>query len=148
MDAGAMPAEGDAPAAPPKPTRLHPAKGHDNAWWWEGIDRGEILIQKCEECGILRHPPRPMCGECRSTKWGFIASAGSGTIYSYVVIHYPEVPGYEYPLVIAVIDLDEGTRIVANIVDCPFEDIHIGMKVEAGIEEIGGLRIPVFRKVG
>ena len=46
------------------------------------------------------------------------------------------------------LDLDEGTRLVANIVDCPFEEIHIGMKVEASIEELGGVKMPVFRRAG
>ena len=49
--------------APAKPRRLRAPRAHDNGWWWEAVDRGELLIQKCSECGALRHPPRPMCGE-------------------------------------------------------------------------------------
>jgi uncharacterized OB-fold protein/acyl dehydratase len=128
------------------PQRLRPAQGHDNAWWWDGLARGEILIQKCSSCGELRHPPRPMCPHCQSTSWDFIATAGAGTIYSYVVIRYPEVPGYEYPLVIAVVDLEEGTRLVANVEGCTPDDVSIGMPVQAFVEDVGDeLKLPIFR---
>jgi len=131
-----------------KPSRIKPPMGHDNGWWWEAVDRGELMIQKCSGCGTLRHPPRPMCHQCRSLEWEQQASRGTGSVHSHVVMHHPPIPGYDFPVAIALVDLDEGTRIVANIVDCPFEEIQIGMKVEASIEELGGLKIPVFRKVG
>ena len=135
-------------AAPSVPQRIAPPRGHDNGWWWDALDRGELMIQKCSDCGALRHPPRPMCGECRSLRWEEQPARGTGTVHSHVVMHHPPVPGYDFPVAVALVDLDEGTRIVANVVDCPFEDIHIGMKVEASIEELGGLTLPVFRKVG
>jgi uncharacterized OB-fold protein len=134
-------------AAPAAPQRIAAPRGHDNGWWWDAIDRGELMIQKCSSCGTLRHPPRPMCHECRSLEWEEQPSRGTGSVHSHVVMHHPPVPGYGFPVAVGLIDLDEGTRIVANIVDIPFEDIHIGMKVEASIEELGGLKLPVFRKV-
>jgi uncharacterized OB-fold protein/acyl dehydratase len=136
----------DAPsAAPAKPTRLAPPMGHDNAWWWEGIEAGELLIQKCKGCGVLRHPPRPMCGACQSLEWEGVPSAGSGTVHSYTVLHYPKIPGYEFPLPVALVDLEEGTRIVANVVGCSPDEIEIGMKVECRIEEVdGGMKLPFF----
>ena len=140
------PVSTEAGGAPAVPTRLRPAQGFDNAWWWEGIDRREILIQRCVPCRELRHPPRPMCGTCQSTEWDFIASSGVGTIYSYVVIRYPEVPGYEYPLVVAVIDLEEGTRIVANVEGAPPEAVEIGMAVQGFIEKQDDeLSLPIFK---
>jgi uncharacterized OB-fold protein len=132
--------------APARPARIAPPRGPDNGWWWEGIDRGELLIQKCRECGTLRHPPRPMCHVCRSLAWEAQPSAGTGTVYSFVVMRHPPIPGYDFPAAIALVDLAEGTRIVANLVDCPFDEIEIGMPVEARIEELGGLRLPVFRR--
>jgi len=131
--------------APAKPQRIAAPRGHDNGWWWEALDRGELMIQKCSQCGTLRHPPRPMCHVCRSVDWEAQPSSGSGSVYSYVIMHHPPVPGYDFPVAVALIDLDEGTRIVANVVDCPFEDIRIGMKVECRIEELGGVNLPVFR---
>ena len=132
---------------PAKPSRIAPPRGHDNGWWWDAIDRGELLIQKCSGCGTLRHPPRPMCHVCRSLAWETQPSAGTGSVYSFVVMRHPPIPGYDFPVAVALVDLDEGTRIVANLVDCPFDEIAIGMPVEARIEEIGGLRLPVFRRV-
>jgi uncharacterized OB-fold protein/acyl dehydratase len=136
------------PSAPARPGRIAPLRGLDNGWWWEALERGEILIQKCGRCGALRHPPRPMCPECQSTEWGTTPSAGHGSVHSYVVMHHPPMPGYDFPAAIGLIDLDEGMRLVAPLVDCPFEEIHIGMKVEGTIEELGGVKMPVFRRIG
>ncbi|MDX1384706.1 MAG: MaoC family dehydratase N-terminal domain-containing protein, partial [Thermoanaerobaculia bacterium] len=76
-------------AAPAKPQRIRPPKGHDNAWWWDIVDRGELPIQKCNVCGALHHPPRPMCGTCQSTDLGHVVASGRGEVYSYVVMHHP-----------------------------------------------------------
>ena len=135
-------------AAPARPGRIRAPRSFDNGWWWEGVDRGLLLIQKCVECGALRHPPRPMCHKCHSLEWEGIASSGRGSVHSWVVLHHPPIPGYDLPLAIAVIDLEEGTRLVANIVDCPFDEIEIGMPVECSIEEIEeGYRLPLFRRI-
>ena len=132
--------------APAKPKRIRPPKGHDNAWWWDLVDRGELPIQKCNACGALLHPPRPMCGECQSTDLSYALSSGAGSVYSYVVIHHPQFPGYEYPLVAALVELEEGTRIVSNLVGCAPEEVHIGMPVQAHIEQVDdALRLPIFR---
>ena len=141
--------QAEAGGAPAKPQRIRPVRGHDNGWWWEGIESGELFIQKCSSCGALRHPPRPMCPQCQSTEWEREPSAGHGSVHTYTIMHHPQIPGYGFPLAVGLIDLDEGTRIVANIVDCEFDDIHIGMKVECSIEEVddGGLKLPVFRPV-
>lgn len=135
-------------AAPAKPTRMRPLRAHDNDWWWEAVEHGELRIQKCSECGALRHPPRPMCGKCQSLKWESICSGGAGTIYSYVVMHHPPIPGYEYPLPVALVELEEGTRIVSNVIDCDLSELHIGMRVQASIEQVdGGMKLPLFRPV-
>jgi uncharacterized OB-fold protein/acyl dehydratase len=141
-------AEGSEDAVPARPQRLKPALGHDNAWWWDCIEQGELAIQKCAECGVLRHPPRPMCGECQSSEWEYIFSKGRGSIYSYVVIRHPEIPGYSYPLVVAVIELEEGVRYVGNVVDIPSDEVEIGMPVEASIELVDDeMKLPLFRVV-
>jgi uncharacterized OB-fold protein/acyl dehydratase len=135
-----------ASATPSKPKRLEPPLGHDNQWWWEGINRGELLIQKCSKCGTLRHPPRPMCPECQSTEWTGQKAKGRGTVYSYTVLHYPKFPGYEFPLACGLIELEEGTRIVTNIEGCNPSAIKIGMPVTLSIEKMDDtLTLPVFR---
>jgi uncharacterized OB-fold protein/acyl dehydratase len=136
-----------AAAAPARPQRIKPALGHDNAWWWECVEKDELAIQRCRECGVLRHPPRPMCGECQSTGWDHVLSTGEGIIHSYVVIRHPEVPGYTYPLVVAVVDLAEGTRFVGNVVDIDPDEVRIGMAVQAFIERVDDeMKLPVFRR--
>jgi uncharacterized OB-fold protein/acyl dehydratase len=133
-------------AMPAKPKRMRPTLGHDNQWWWEGCDRGEILIQKCSSCGKLRHPARPICCHCQSLEWESIVARGKGTIYSYVVMHYPEIPGYDYPLAVGVIELEEGTRLVANIEGIDHDKLEIGMAVQGAIEAVDDeLNLPIFR---
>jgi uncharacterized OB-fold protein len=131
-------------AEPAKPSRLRPPLGHDNAWWWEGIERGELLIQRCKACGRLRHPPRPMCGACQSLEWEGVRASGRGTLYSFTVLHHPKVPGYDYPLAVALVELEEGTRLVANVAGCEPGALRIGMRLVCRIEETGGLELPVF----
>jgi uncharacterized OB-fold protein len=131
--------------APAKPRRLRAPRAHDNGWWWEGIDRGELLIQKCSQCGTLRHPPRPMCGECRSTKWESVVASGKGTVHSYVIMHHPPIPGYDFPIAVGLIDLEEGTRLVANVVGCELDEVHVGMPVECRIEDVDEeMKLPIF----
>ncbi len=96
-----------APARPPRP---RPAITQDNAFWFEGARAHRLLVQHCTSCGTLRHPPLPACGHCGSLDWDTVESSGRGTLYSYVVVHYPQVPSFEYPLPIGLIELEEGTR--------------------------------------
>lgn len=131
-----------------KPGRIKPPLGHDNAWWWEQAAEGKLVIQRCSGCQTLRHPPRPMCSECRSMEWDFIESSGRGTVNSFTVLHHPQFPGYDYPLSIILVDLEEGTRLTSQLVECDREDIEFGMAVEMLIhEDEDGFKIPVFRPV-
>jgi len=131
-------------SAPAKPPRPKPALTQDNAFFFEGLNEGKLLIQRCTACATLRHPPLPACGKCESLEWDTVESKGSGEIYSFVVVHYPQVPSFDYPLPIALVALDEGTRIVANVSIDP-EHIAIGQRVTARIETFDNdLSLPVF----
>ena len=112
------PADDGGGRAPAKPTRIRSPRGHDNGWWWEAIDEGELMIQKCSDCGALRHPPRPMCGECQSSSWGLdrVLRQGHG-LQLHRSAPSPD-SGLRLPLSGRLIDLEEGTRIVANVVGC------------------------------
>lgn len=121
---------------PELPTRIASPRGHDNKWWWEAVDNGKLLIQRCKSCQTLRHPPRPMCGQCQSIEWDSIESTLEGEVFSFTEMHYPKFPGYQYPLICAVISLSEGTRIVANVVGCEPEDVKIGMKLKGKVEQV------------
>ncbi len=130
-------------------SRIKPTLGIDTEWWWQQAAAGHLAIQRCKACDRLRHPPRPMCGDCRSEEWDFIHSSGRGTVCSYTVLHHPRFPGYEYPLIIVLIDLEEGTRFTAQLIDCEPGQVRFDMPVEMLIQEDpDGFRIPVFRPVG
>lgn len=139
--------EGESKATAQKPSRIKPPMGHDNGWWWEKVaSDGVIPIQRCTSCQKLRHPPRPMCDACGSQGFDAIAASGRATVHTFTVIHYPQFPGYEYPIVSIIVDLEEGERMASTLVDCKPEDVSIGMAVEAVIhEDEDGFKIPFFR---
>ena len=132
-----------------RPPRPRPAITRDNAFWFDGVQQHKLLIQRCTSCQALRHPPGPMCPQCNSLEWDTIESSGRGVLYSFVVNHYPQVPAFDYPLPVGVIELDEGTRLVSNIVECALEDIEVGMPVECTFVAFDEeLTLPQFRPVG
>jgi 3-oxo-4,17-pregnadiene-20-carboxyl-CoA hydratase alpha subunit len=131
-----------------RPLRPRPALTQDNAFWFEGARQHRLLIQRCKHCGTLRHPPRPMCSECRSYEWDVVDATGRGTVYSFVVNHYPQVPAFDYPLAVGLIELEEGTRLVANVIGVEPGEIQVGMRVEVEwVDHDPDLSLPAFRPV-
>ena len=140
------PAPDGATAPDPDPRlRPKPAVNRDNAFFWEGAKQRELRIQSCDKCGTLHFPPMPRCAECGSFDQGFIIASGRGVLYSYAVPHYPQVNGFSYPLLVGLVELDEGTRIVANIVGCRREDLRVGMPLEVDWLDAGEYLLPQFR---
>jgi uncharacterized OB-fold protein len=128
------------------PRRPRPAITHDNAFFFEGARAGRLLVQRCTACGVLRHPPRPACSSCGSLEWDTVTASGRGTVYSFVVVHHPQVPGFDYPLPIAVVELEEGTRLVADLVGVDPADVRVGMPVVAELVAVDDeLTLPMFR---
>ncbi len=129
-----------------KAKRWQPVLNHDNRFFWEGLQAGKLLIQRCSDCQTLRHPPGPMCPKCQSLQWDTLPSAGKGEIYSYTVLHQPAIPPFEYPNPVVLIALDEGTRLVTQLSGVQPKDISIGMRVELQITEVeAGLSLPLFK---
>ncbi len=144
--APAAAAQPEAGGAPAKPRRPRPAINQDNAFFWDGVKRKELLIQRCTGCGRLRHPPRPMCPSCQSLEWKPVTASGRGSVYSFVVIHHPPFPPFEYPHVVALVDLEEGTRLVANLIDVDPKRVRIGMPVRVDFVAVDEeLVLPQFR---
>jgi uncharacterized OB-fold protein/acyl dehydratase len=147
-DPAPAPTTGEAAEPPARPKRPRPSLTQDNRFFFEGTQEGKLLIQRCSNCGALRHPPRPACPECRSFDWDTVKSSGRGTIYSYVVNHHPQVPAFDYPLVVALVELEEGTRLVANVAGIAPEAVAIGTPVQARFETFDDeLTLPVFHPV-
>ncbi len=131
-----QPAAAKSDSALEVPTRIVSPRGHDNGWWWDACDEYEVRIQRCKNCQTLRHPPRPMCGECQSMEWDSIVSTLEGEVLSYTALRHPKIPGYPTDPVCAVIRLAEGTNFVSNLVGCEYEDVYIGMKVKGKVEQV------------
>jgi hypothetical protein len=121
----------------------------DNMGYWEGINRHELVFQRCKECGTWRHPPRPVCPKCRSFEKEWAPSTGKGTVYSWVTYQESPHPGFKAPYSVVLLEMEEGVRLVSNMVDIKPEEVSIGMPVEVVFEDIAeGLTLPKFRKVG
>ncbi|MGA2519756.1 MAG: bifunctional MaoC family dehydratase N-terminal/OB-fold nucleic acid binding domain-containing protein [Acidimicrobiales bacterium] len=139
---GAVPATD----AEPESLRPRPAITHDNAFFFDGARHGQLLVQRCTACTTLRHPPRPACPTCGSLEWDTVTASGRGTVYSFVVVHHPQAPGFEYPLPIAVVELEEGTRLVADLVGVDPADVRVGMPVVVELVAVDDeLTLPMFR---
>ncbi|MDY6973430.1 MAG: Zn-ribbon domain-containing OB-fold protein [Thermodesulfobacteriota bacterium] len=114
----------------------------DGREFWMGCKMHKLLIQRCEDCGTYRFPPRILCSNCLSmnTKWSEVK--GRGKIFSFMVAHSAfdasgPKPAWnaDLPLVTATIDMDEGFRMVGQIVGCKPEEVKIGMEVETFFED-------------
>lgn len=125
---------------------IRPLVNRDSAYFWDGTRHGELRLQRCNACGVLRHPPGPACPDCGALDRGHVVASGLGHLYSYVVHHHPPLPGKELPLVIALVDLDEGVRMVGEVVDVDAEDVAIGMRLQVDFQRIDDeLTLPVWR---
>ncbi len=134
-----------APSAP-RPTRIAPIVTPDAKTFWEAADREEFIGQKCSDCGKFRFPPRPMCPHCHSLKREEVKLSGRGTVYTWAVPRHPPPFGFREPPIIAVIALDEGIRMVSNVVGVKIEDMKHDMPVEVTFEDtMNKHKVPVFR---
>lgn len=114
--------------------------------YWEGARRGELLLQHCRACADCWHPPLPRCPSCLSPDVDWRPSSGAGRVYSYTVIHHATHPAVEdhVPYLVALVELREGPRMVANIRDCPADDVYVGMPVRVAFEPCGPATLPQF----
>jgi uncharacterized OB-fold protein len=127
-------------------TRPDPIVSRDSAFFWEGALRGELLAQACATCGELRHPPRPMCPRCHGVERREVRLSGRGVVYSWIVPRHPAPVGFAEPPVVALVELEEGIRIVSNVVGAAPGEVRQGLPVEVDFEPTrGGQAVPVFR---
>ncbi|WP_119729230.1 bifunctional MaoC family dehydratase N-terminal/OB-fold nucleic acid binding domain-containing protein [Thermomonospora amylolytica] len=129
-----------------KALRPRPAINRDNAFWFEAAREHRLVIQRCAACKALRHPPGPCCPQCGSFDWDTVEAAGTGHVHSYVVAHHPPHPAFDMPYVVALVELAEGTRLIANLTGLAPEEVEIGMPVVVDwLEADPDLTLPVFR---
>lgn len=109
-----------------------------NAPFFGGLKRHELLLQRCDHCGLFQWYPKVACNECMSKNLVWTKCSGKGTVYSFTIIR--QIVGNpswtaDVPYVVALVDLDEGVRLEASITDCKPEGVHVGMAVSATFED-------------
>ncbi|NLG48022.1 bifunctional MaoC family dehydratase N-terminal/OB-fold nucleic acid binding domain-containing protein [Gordonia sp. (in: high G+C Gram-positive bacteria)] len=125
------------------PTKLiRPSASRDTQFFWDGVAAHELRIQQLQD-GSLRHPPIPAVWTERDADGqypgtDYVVAAGTGTVYSFVVHHAPRVPGRELPFVVALVELDEGVRMLGQLRGVDPETVAIGMPVEVEFLDFPG----------
>ena len=106
--------------------------------FWEALKAHELRVQKCDDCGTLRYVPKEICPRCGSQACSWTQVSGRGRVYTYTVIHRGPTPAYQAdaPYVIAHVELDEGPRVISNLIGCDSADVRIGMPVEVVYEDV------------
>ncbi|BBY75203.1 DNA-binding protein [Mycolicibacterium parafortuitum] len=123
----------DKPAVPEDldPDKLmRPASSKDTRFFWEGVNAHELRIQKRPD-GSLQHPPVPALWKAKDETTDYVVASGNGTVFSYVVHHAPQVPGRSLPFVIALVELEEGVRMLGELRGVDPASVKIGMPVRA-----------------
>jgi hypothetical protein len=112
-----------------------------------------LHFQQCTSCGTFRHVPREMCAQCNSFEWEWVKSTGKGTIYSWVVINRALHPAFydpsedAVPMAPVVVEMEEGVRLLSNMVDCPPDQLEMDMSVEVVYEAVTDeVTLPRFRR--
>ncbi|MCG8632345.1 MAG: Zn-ribbon domain-containing OB-fold protein [Desulfobacterales bacterium] len=117
---------------------VHPVINDDNRAYWASLKEHVLSVQKCSNCGLLLHPHRPMCPRCLSSDMGWHVSPGRGVVHTWVNFVYDRAgyPGIKCPYVVAIVELDEGVRLLSNIIDMDPADVYIGMPVESVFTDV------------
>ncbi len=131
----------------PKPL---PVTDEDTKPFWDYCKKHELRAQKCLKCGGLYYPPSPLCPHCLSMDSEWVKLSGRGKVFTYIVAHRRYHPGFsaELPYVVAVIETDEGLRILSNVIGCMPDAVRIDMPVEVVFEDASPeFALPKFRPV-
>ena len=129
-------------------SRPRPHLDSDTRPFWEGTRAGELRLQRCRNCGRVIFYPRALCPSCMSDSIDWFRASGKGTIYSHVVVHRAP-PGFEdqVPYVVALVDLDEGPRMMTRIKTVNPATVAVGEAVEVVFEEFDEeITLPLFRQ--
>jgi len=134
------------PGAAPKAVRPRPGISRDTQFFWDGCKQDELRIQKCAGCGRLSHPPVVRCPKCGSYELGYQVASGKAKLYSFVEPVHPQMPFMTYPYIVGLVELEEGTRLLTNVVDVDPEQVWIGMPLTLVFRETDpDLNLPMFQ---
>ncbi|MEE8363556.1 MAG: Zn-ribbon domain-containing OB-fold protein [Dehalococcoidia bacterium] len=116
--------------------------------YWEACRRGELMVQRCEDCGHHVFIPQVACTRCFSARLEWVQSSGRGTVYSYTIVYRPQQPAFEVPYAVAIVEMEEGWHTLTNIVGCEPEDVVVGLAVEVQFHAISDeITLPLFSPV-
>jgi uncharacterized OB-fold protein len=120
----------------PTPT---PAVTPENEEFWAATAQGKLLLRRCDDCGTTIWYPRPFCPACGRFNTSWYEASGKGTVYTFTVVHRSGVPGYReaIPYVVAYVELDEGPRVMTNVVGCEPDEVTVGMPVRVVFHDTG-----------
>ena len=130
-----------------EPGRPRPEPTPETRHFWEGCKEGKLLLQRCPDTGKAYFPPRPFSPYTGNRNVEVFQASGRATLHSYVIHHRP-VPGFTPPYAIAVVELEEGPRMMTNIIDCPQtpEALQLDMKLEVAFVPMDEkTTLPLFR---
>ena len=129
--------------------RVLPRLDDTNRFFWTSGEDGRLRFLRCRGCGRFVHPPGPVCPYCLDGPLEPEAVSGRGVVHSYTVNHHQWIPGSS-PYVIGLVTIaeQEDVRLTTNLVDCPLEDLHVGMPVEVTFEHSEDVWLPLFRPPG
>ena len=129
-----------------RPFRVLPKLTEQNAHFWQGGAQGELRFLRCGACRTWVHPPSPVCPGCLGKDLAPEAVSGRATVLTYTLNHHPWVPAPDHPYAIAIVEIDEqpGLRLMTNIVNCPPEEVRIGMPVRVLFEAHEDVHVPLF----
>lgn len=122
-----------------------------SAPFWAGCRKGELLIQQCQDCGVLNFYPKLYCAGCLSSNLEWVKASGRGKVYSYMTVYafQPTEFAEDVPYVVAIVELDEGVRMMSNIVGCIPDEVHCDMNVEVVFEKATEeFTLPKFKPIG
>ena len=127
--------------------KLVPTPTPDTQPYWDGLRDGRLLLQRCADCGKVRHYPRPVCDSCWSMNAEWMDAAGQGTVHSWTITHYAFHPGFksELPYILLTVDLPEGVRMNARARGIDASALRIGLPVKIAFDPVkDDLTLPVF----
>jgi uncharacterized OB-fold protein len=127
-----------------------PSPDFETQPYWDALAESRLLIRRCRTCDAWHFYPRPFCPKCWSADVDWVEAAGTGVVYTCSVVRVNDLPPFpeKVPYVAAIVELDEGPRMMTNIVGCPPESVEIGMRVRVEFVPLDDeITIPVFRPV-
>jgi uncharacterized OB-fold protein len=123
-----------------------PSPDAETVPYWEAAREGRFLLKRCNGCGAAHFYPRPFCPHCWSDDVEWFEASGRATLYTFSIVRRNDLPPFNerVPYVAAVVDLEEGPRMITNVIGCEFDAVEIGMALTVAFREDGDYSLPVF----